>query len=516
MWRAEAGAGKVEYGAVILLVAAVTAAVIGFGLPGDVRALLDRSMCLVPGDQECEEAAAGDPDEDSGGDDESGDGEDEPGGGEESGDGGDGSEDEDGESGDGGEESGNENYDPELAEDLEEAESDLEDAEEELEEAESSYDEVFEELLQLLKELIGLQDAEDCLTEGDIVACIWTVVGFAPWGKAAKVAKKIPAIARLVTKWRRRSGRLDDAEEAADNARGSRDEALEACGLEPGGRNSFPADTPVLLAGGGTQAIADIDTGDYVVAADPETGTTAPRPVTDTITSFGDKELVTLTVLTDEGGEEITATGHHRFWDKEDREWVQADSLRPGDQLRAPDGGAVTVAGLNEFTQRQTVHNLTVHDLHTYYVSAGGTSVLVHNQNNGNGPCDPPGSSTPRTNPEHVEELKNNGVKFSEEDLVSTARRTSDDQVVFLENGNSRAGLQHILGEHSDDFARRGISENEVPDLVTKAASEGRQVGTQGRGNGRPIYEVEFNGETHRVAVTVGSNGFIVGANPAS
>ena len=28
------------------------------------------------------------------------------------------------------------------------------------------------------------------------------------------------------------------------------------------------------------------------------------------------------------------------------------------------------------------------------------------------------------------------------------------------------------------------------------------------------VYEVEYNGETKRIAVTVGSNGFIVGANP--
>jgi len=30
---------------------------------------------------------------------------------------------------------------------------------------------------------------------------------------------------------------------------------------------------------------------------------------------------------------------------------------------------------------------------------------------------------------------------------------------------------------------------------------------------GRPIFEVEHNGQTHHVAVTIGKNGFIVGAN---
>ena len=40
----------------------------------------------------------------------------------------------------------------------------------------------------------------------------------------------------------------------------------------------------------------------------------------------------------------------------------------------------------------------------------------------------------------------------------------------------------------------------------------GKQVGVQ-RDAGRPIYEVEFGGTIRRVAVTTGSNGFIVGAN---
>ena len=39
-------------------------------------------------------------------------------------------------------------------------------------------------------------------------------------------------------------------------------------------------------------------------------------------------------------------------------------------------------------------------------------------------------------------------------------------------------------------------------------------MGYQGRGTGRPIYEFVYNGEVRQVAITVGSNGFIVGANP--
>jgi hypothetical protein len=49
-----------------------------------------------------------------------------------------------------------------------------------------------------------------------------------------------------------------------------------------------------------------------------------------------------------------------------------------------------------------------------------------------------------------------------------------------------------------------------------EALSKGKVVGTQGRGNISPIYEVVFNGQKQRVAITVGNNGFIVGVNSKS
>lgn len=41
-------------------------------------------------------------------------------------------------------------------------------------------------------------------------------------------------------------------------------------------------------------------------------------------------------------------------------------------------------------------------------------------------------------------------------------------------------------------------------------------VGYQGRGQGRPIYEFTYEGTTRRIAITIGSNGYVVGANPKS
>lgn len=58
-----------------------------------------------------------------------------------------------------------------------------------------------------------------------------------------------------------------------------------------------------------------------------------------------------------------------------------------------------------------------------------------------------------------------------------------------------------------------GVSEAQIPRVVMKAVSEGKLVGYQGSGTGRPIYELTINGQ-QRIAVTVGENGFVVGANP--
>ncbi|TDX89744.1 UNVERIFIED_CONTAM: putative toxin of predicted polymorphic toxin system [Lysinibacillus xylanilyticus] len=113
-----------------------------------------------------------------------------------------------------------------------------------------------------------------------------------------------------------------------------------------------------------------------------------------------------------------------------------------------------------------------------------------------------------------MDELANSGVKYNPNDVVAVTKN-ADGKIVWLENGNSQAGFNHILN-HADEFATKGINQSQLPEFITKAVSEGKIVGYQGKGTGRPIYEINFNGQTQRVAITTGSNGFIVGANPVS
>ena len=111
-----------------------------------------------------------------------------------------------------------------------------------------------------------------------------------------------------------------------------------------------------------------------------------------------------------------------------------------------------------------------------------------------------------------LEELARLGVRHTPSKVVAIGRNAAG-TIVFLEQGNARAGLEHILLQHGEDFSRRGIDEVMIPDAILNAVIDGKRVGVQGT---RPVYEVEFNGQVHVIAVTVGDNGFIVGANPAT
>ncbi len=123
-----------------------------------------------------------------------------------------------------------------------------------------------------------------------------------------------------------------------------------------------------------------------------------------------------------------------------------------------------------------------------------------------------PRDSTQLINKADVSILKSNVVKFTPEDLVATVRISSE-KVVFLEKGNAASGLQHILA-HAKEFASIGVHESEIPSFLLKAIRDGKIIGYQEKGLGRPIYQVNHNGREVKVAITIGDNGYIVGANP--
>ncbi|MFC1420886.1 polymorphic toxin-type HINT domain-containing protein [Streptacidiphilus cavernicola] len=159
---------------------------------------------------------------------------------------------------------------------------------------------------------------------------------------------------------------------AADDAIG--DLVLDACKV-----NSFPATTQVLLADESTKPISAIKIGDLVEATNPLTGRTQSEQVTAVIKTTTDTAFTDLTISTPQGDQPITSTQHHPYWDKTSQRWTNASDLHVGDQLRQLNGEPVTVRRIHDYIGHITTYNLTVKQIHTYYVLAGATPVLVHN-----------------------------------------------------------------------------------------------------------------------------------------
>lgn len=111
-----------------------------------------------------------------------------------------------------------------------------------------------------------------------------------------------------------------------------------------------------------------------------------------------------------------------------------------------------------------------------------------------------------------IEEARQQGHKINPDDVVHIGK-DQNGKIVWLEKGNDSAGLGHMMGDKRvAEFEKAGIPKDDIGDVAFRAVTEGKPIGITGRD--RVVYEVQHNGETKRIAVTVGDNGFIVGANP--
>ncbi|WP_165959580.1 polymorphic toxin-type HINT domain-containing protein [Nonomuraea longispora] len=203
-------------------------------------------------------------------------------------------------------------------------------------------------------------DAADC-ANGSVVACGLFAVNFIPGAGLAKAG--IKGLGKIFAKISSSGARV-----------------AKAC-------SSFAPGTLVLMADGSRQPIEDIRVGDEVLATDPATGETVAKKVTALINSTGTKNLIEITIRPERKGEanfqSVIATAQHPFWVPSLRDWVDATYLKPGAWLRTSAGTWIQVVDVKRWTASQQVHNLSVADIHTYYVLAGDQAVLVHNAN----PC---------------------------------------------------------------------------------------------------------------------------------
>ncbi|MFF2367885.1 RHS repeat-associated core domain-containing protein [Streptomyces sp. NPDC058122] len=151
---------------------------------------------------------------------------------------------------------------------------------------------------------------------------------------------------------------------------------------KPEGGCSFDPDTPVLMADGKTKPIGKVKPGDRVESGDPGSGKRrAPRKVTAWFVNH-DNDLVDVQ-FKDADNKTLTlhTTSRHPFWDDTAHSWTPAGRLKTGHVLTTAADKHVKIAAVKARPGAADMYNLTVSELHTYYVLAGATPILVHNSN---------------------------------------------------------------------------------------------------------------------------------------
>lgn len=149
-----------------------------------------------------------------------------------------------------------------------------------------------------------------------------------------------------------------------------------------GPKDSFPAGTQVLMGDGSKLPIEQVNEGDLVQAADPQSGVSGPRRVMARIYTPDDRDFTDLTISGKGAAGNITATDHHPFWSESRQAWKNAADLTAGEELRTYGGNDAKVEKVRHWKGLQAAYNLTVADLHSYFVVTGALPVLVHNCNN--------------------------------------------------------------------------------------------------------------------------------------
>ncbi|MGW1927121.1 polymorphic toxin-type HINT domain-containing protein [Streptomyces massasporeus] len=137
----------------------------------------------------------------------------------------------------------------------------------------------------------------------------------------------------------------------------------------------------MLLADGTTKEISKVKAGDRVLTAEPGKKTREVHEVKQVIVTKTDRDYVDVTVMTEAGPKTIQTTEHHQFYESTRDSWTQAGDLRVGQKLQNGEGAPTAIVEVTSYQADRTTYDLSIEGLHTYFVLAGGTAVLVHNDN---------------------------------------------------------------------------------------------------------------------------------------
>ena len=119
-------------------------------------------------------------------------------------------------------------------------------------------------------------------------------------------------------------------------------------------------------------------------------------------------------------------------------------------------------------------------------------------------------------NKELIKELATTGASFNENEIIFVTKDATG-QIVWLEKGNEKSGLAHIIERHMDDFAKAiGLTEETLPQFLENVISKGMIVSNVPSNAGTGYTRVyDYDGNYYTVT-GIGTNGFIVTAYPTS
>ncbi|GAA0378051.1 hypothetical protein GCM10009541_20670 [Micromonospora gifhornensis] len=261
-----------------------------------------------------------------------------------------------------------------------------------------------------------------------------------------------------------------------------------------GRRHSFDPKTPVLMADGSSRPIEDVNVGDRVMATDPVAGGSVPKQVTQLHRNL-DEDLTDLTVKDQDGKvTKVETTWHHPFWNASERKWTDAKDLKPGTKLLVKGQGAVTVVAVLNKLGLEEMRDLTVADIHTYYIVIDDEPVLVHNCGGGVAPngnaCACNGSTNP-SNADLIQEIARRAERKigGSGSVAGTAKHAYADKL--LQRYQDIYGSRGLVTEQSylsGALVPRGTAGSARPDVYDPASGiiyDYKFVSKPGRGIGK-------------------------------
>ena len=123
-----------------------------------------------------------------------------------------------------------------------------------------------------------------------------------------------------------------------------------------------------------------------------------------------------------------------------------------------------------------------------------------------------------------VREALDKGIKMSAREVhriwhlpeIRTILPEVQHGICWIENGSATSGYQHMI-KHAEEFEDAGIDKEQLKELAEAATKVGKDHGPQNKKRpGRVILSLWFRGQPIAVAISVGTNGYVVGMNRQS